>query len=276
MDERLTRRGWIVGGALAAVGAGALVLRRGGGSSLVKVEGSSALSPFMLAVSEGFRRSHGGDVEVRSTDEARALQGLRRGEIDVAMLGRELRPDERDFVGTRLAVDGVGIVVNADNPVRELPADAWRDLFAGVKRDWPGYGGPNANVTLLERPEGSAARGMLHGLLHITQVRADAEVMEGDGRMVTRIAGDVGAIGYGSIAMIEAAIRQGAGVRLLPLERVQAAMTTVTDGTYPLRVVLSLATARAPKAPTRDLMTYVRSGTGLSLLRAHGYTPTTG
>lgn len=277
MDSSISRRQFAIIGAVAGVGAiGAFVGLRGGSNKLLKVEGDSALSPFMVSAVRGFRRMHPkAAIDVRSTTADAALTALRAGTIDVAMLARDLRPNERGLRAQRVAVDGVAMVVNAENRTLGMPPSAWQELFGGVKHDWPGFGGPAARVSLFVRADGNAARALIHEHLHIERVMAEAVVVDSDARLIERVRGDVGAIGYGSVAQIEAAIHAGAPLRMLPLDGNAPSTEAVVSGSYPLRINLSLVTAGDPSGTTRDLLAYVRSGTGQSLLRASGYTPAT-
>ena len=63
-----------------------------------------------------------------------AIEGL----CDIGMASRELKQEELDkgLVPTVIAMDGIAVIVNNDNPLEELTSDQVRDIYTGDVTEW--------------------------------------------------------------------------------------------------------------------------------------------
>ena len=60
------------------------------------------------------------------------------GISDIGMASRELKQEELDkgLVPTVIAMDGIAVIVNNDNPLQELTGDRVRDIYTGDVTEW--------------------------------------------------------------------------------------------------------------------------------------------
>ncbi len=65
----------------------------------------------------------------------------RKGTADIGMVSRDLKPEEKDLHAYAIALDGVGIIVNASNPVGMLHRRQLIDIYTGKIVNWKEVGG---------------------------------------------------------------------------------------------------------------------------------------
>src|SRR5207247_2129959 len=61
-------------------------------------------------------------VRFAATDGGDPLATLADGSADIAVLGRTLKPEEKEWAGTTVGWEGIAIMVNASNPARAWPS----------------------------------------------------------------------------------------------------------------------------------------------------------
>ena len=77
------------------------------------------------------------EIELQESDSSSGIAMLLQGSADVALLSRELTREERQqVIWAAVAVDGLVIVVNEQNPVESLSKEEIRRIFMGVDRVW--------------------------------------------------------------------------------------------------------------------------------------------
>jgi phosphate transport system substrate-binding protein len=102
-----------------------------------------------------------------------------------------------------VALDGLAVIVNAENPVQRLTLDQLRDVYAGAVTNWAQLGGPNRPIQLFARENASAAWGLFNGTVMRGRPAARAvERPNSDTAISSAVAGEAGAIGLVPFAYI--------------------------------------------------------------------------
>jgi len=223
--------------------------------------GSSTIAPLAAEIAKRFESLHPGvRIDVQTGGSSRGVSDARSGAADIGMASRALNPEEADLHAFAIARDGVAVIVHASNPIGELSADQIRAIYTGQLRHWSELGGPNTEITVVNKAEG---RSTLELFLHHFGLKAEqirASIVIGDNEQgVKTVAGNPGAIGYVSIGTAEYAVREGVPLKLLPLNGVAASTEHVRDGSFPLARPLNLVTREAPQGLAAALIEYARS-----------------
>jgi phosphate transport system substrate-binding protein len=60
------------------------------------------------------------------------------GVCDIGMASRELKDSEieKGLSATRIAMDGIAVIVNLDNPIGGLAKEQVKEIFTGAVSDW--------------------------------------------------------------------------------------------------------------------------------------------
>lgn len=110
-----------------------------GASGKVVVAGSSSVSPVMEKLKEAYQAVNSDvEVEIQTSDSTTGMQNAIDGVCDIGMASRELKDSEKEAGLTPIviAMDGIAVVVNNDNPTDELSSDQIKSIFTGDVLTW--------------------------------------------------------------------------------------------------------------------------------------------
>lgn len=103
----------------------------------VTVAGSSSVTPVMEKLIEAFKKVNSGiDVTVQQSDSTTGITSAMQGVCDIGMSSRELKSGEDGLVATKIATDGIAIVVNKACTIDLLTAEQVRRIFTGEVTKW--------------------------------------------------------------------------------------------------------------------------------------------
>lgn len=110
-----------------------------GASGKVVVAGSSSVSPVMEKLKEAYQAVNSDvEVEIQTSDSTTGMQNAIDGVCDIGMASRELKDSEKEagLTPSVIAMDGIAVVVNNDNPTDELSSDQVKSIFTGDVLTW--------------------------------------------------------------------------------------------------------------------------------------------
>ncbi len=157
---------------------------------------------------------------------------VKTGEADVAVAGQT----DPDLLVTPIAWDGIAVLVDFTNPVREITSLQLAAIFSGAMTRWSDVGGIDTRIELINGPSNQPIRGRFETVLEIIgKSPSTAHVSRSDQRAISRVAGNGSAVTYVSLGAALDAVTYGVGVALLSVDQVEPAKQTVSDGRYRLR-----------------------------------------
>ncbi|TXH74000.1 phosphate ABC transporter substrate-binding protein [Thiobacillus sp.] len=236
--------------------------------------GSSTIAPLALEMGKRFEaRNPGVRVDVQTGGSSRGVADATNGLADIGMVSRALNPVEAStLVAHPIAMDGVGIIIHAGNPVATLSDEQIRAIYTGQRRNWREVGGPDRPITVVNKAEGHST---LELFLHYTNLRNSdirAQAVIGDNEQgIKTVAGNPGAIGYVSIGTAEYDIRHGTPIKLLPLKGVAATTDAVRRGRFPLSRPLNLVTRGKPSPLAQRFIDFAQSAAVNDLIEAQSF-----
>src|SRR5512144_1459366 len=103
------------------------------------------------------------EVELREGTSREAVSALFAAQCDLAVLTRELLPEERaaasrgklELEGYPIARDAVVVLVNPANPVQNITLSDLSAMYRGEAGNWAALGGPGRAVHVVIQPPGS-------------------------------------------------------------------------------------------------------------------------
>jgi phosphate transport system substrate-binding protein len=109
-----------------------------GFSGRVVVAGSSSVTPIMEKVAEAYEKLNPkANIEIQMSDSGAGVKATIDGVCDIGMASRELKPEERETIyNYRIAIDGIAVVVNKQNPLAGLTSAQVKDIFTGKALSW--------------------------------------------------------------------------------------------------------------------------------------------
>ncbi len=108
-------------------------------SGTVTVAGSSSVTPVMEKLKEAYAKVNpNASIVVQQSDSTTGLTSAIDGVCDIAMASRELKESEisAGLKSTTIALDGIAVIVNLDNPITSLTSEEVKAIYTGEKTEW--------------------------------------------------------------------------------------------------------------------------------------------
>ena len=107
-------------------------------SGKIVVEGSSSVTPVMEKLREAYLvLNPNATIEVQMSDSSAGMAKAMNGTCDIGMASRELKESElAELTGIAIALDGIVVIVNNQNPLTGLSSEQVKDIFTGAALNW--------------------------------------------------------------------------------------------------------------------------------------------
>ena len=105
----------------------------------IVVAGSSSVTPLMEKLKEAYLLKNANvTIEIQQSDSSTGMSDTIDGTCDIGMASRELKDSETEkgLVSTVIAMDGIAVIVNNDNPVTSLTSEQVKEIFTGNITAW--------------------------------------------------------------------------------------------------------------------------------------------
>ncbi|HWD18863.1 MAG TPA: phosphate ABC transporter substrate-binding protein [Verrucomicrobiae bacterium] len=250
----------------------------------ITVKGSDTLVILAQKWAETYMQSHPEvKIQVTGGGSGVGLAALQNGQTDIADASRPINAKEQEAcvlkfgaVPTeyKVAVDGLSVYVNKDNPVKSLDMAQLQGIFIGKITNWKEVGGKDAPINIYSRENSSGTYEFFkEHVLKKKDFAASAQTMPGTAILVGRVESDPNGIGYGGAAYTTGA--RAIGVKkTADATAVEPTEDTVRNGSYPIwRYLYNYV---LPKSDTKEIAAYlkwIRSAEGQKLAKDVGYYP---
>ena len=232
--------------------------------------GSTIVDRFVKKILPGFHNHHHHiDVLVEGGGSSGGLIALERGGVDLALMSRELSPDENrlNLHSYLMGIESIGILVNSANPVEGITLEQARKIFDGSIENWKDVGGPDRPMNIYGRKEGSTTRLTIDQLvMQSTPFNRKVKELESSEVMLATVSDDPYGVGF-------LTNRHMTGkVRALKVNSVEVSEANILLHRYPLTRDLFLVYKDPEKAIARTFIDYVLSNESQTMLADSGLT----
>jgi phosphate transport system substrate-binding protein len=240
-------------------------------SGTLNIAGGTAHIPVMKKAAKAIAQSFP-DIKITIAGGGSGVgaQQVGSGLVDIGNTGRALKESEVQLglVSFPFAIDGVAIIVNPSNPIKNLTSQQVASIYAGKVNNWKDVGGADKPIHLFTRDEASGTRSVfIKKLLKQGAVANNANVVASNGAMKTAIASDSGAIGYCSIGYIDTMVKAP------QLDGVQPDNQSCIEGEYPVLRQLYMNTKGTPQGLTKAFIDFIKGPQGSTYILSSGYIP---
>jgi len=200
-------------------------------SGTVSTNGSTSMQKVMGALIEGFAEVQPGiTVTYDPTGSGSGIEAASNGSADIGLASRALQDEEAaaGLSGTAVAMDGIAIIVNPENPVEDLSLEQIASIATGGITNWSELGGEDAPIAFVGREAGSGTRGAFEELTGTGDACQYTQELTSTGAVVTAVSTTPGAFGYASLSGLSGA------VKAVTVGGVACTEETVLDGSYPV------------------------------------------
>ncbi|MCI9083304.1 MAG: phosphate ABC transporter substrate-binding protein [Lachnospiraceae bacterium] len=209
-------------------------------SQTVSTDGSTSMEKVIGFLSEAYMEEKENiKVTYNPTGSSAGIQAVSEGRCDIGLASRDLKEEEQsDLTATVVAIDGIGIVINPDNPVTDLSVEQVGRIYTGEISNWKEVGGKDAPIVCIGR---EAASGTRDGFEEVTGTKDKckySQELTSTGDVVQTVAGNPNAIGYASVASVNDS------VRAVSIEGIEPTTETIQNGQYKIQRNFVLVTKK--------------------------------
>ena len=206
-------------------------------TSPVTTDGSTSMEKVIGTLGEAFKEKEGIDVTYNPTGSGSGIQAVSEGRCDIGLSSRALKDDEKAaLTETTVALDGIAMIVNPENPVSDLTVEQIADIYTGKITNWSEVGGNDAAIVLIGREAGSGTRDGFESITGTKDACQYRQELTSTGDVITTVSQNPDAIGYASLAALKD------NVKALTVGGVAPTEDTVKDGSYVIQRPFVLVT----------------------------------
>ena len=198
----------------------------------ISISGSTSVGPLMEKIQEKYEEENSNVIlEIQQNGSGAGIKDVISGISEIGMSSRELKDEEKGSVqGTTVAYDGIALLVNPENPVKNISLEDVKKIYTGEITNWKEVGGDDAPIVVVSREEGSGTRDAFQEIVgyESEELLKDATISDGSGAVKTTVAGNKNAIGFASFEYIDNT------VSALNINDVEPTADNVKSGDYKL------------------------------------------
>lgn len=259
------------------------------GDKSIQIKGSDTMVNLGQAWAEEFNKLHPDvNISVTGGGSGTGIAALISGTCDIAessraMADKEIKQAEKRGVKpieNIVALDGIAVVVNPNNPVKNLTLDQLRDIFMGTVENWQAVGGKNMPIVILSREVNSGThiffkehvlrKGSSKGQ---EEFSPSALLMPSSQAIADEVTNNENTIGYYGMGYISSKQKTIAVGKSKDGPFTEPSIENVKTDTYPISRPLYFCTNGEPKGTVKDFISFVHSKEGQAIVRKLDFVP---
>ncbi|MFL0247519.1 phosphate ABC transporter substrate-binding protein [Candidatus Clostridium stratigraminis] len=250
-------------------------------SGSITASGSTALQPLAEQAAKKFTDANpDATINVQGGGSGTGLTQVMQGAVDIGnsdlFAEDKLKPEEaKQLVDHKVAVVGIGVIVNSKVKVDSIKKDDLIKIFTGQITNWKEVGGDDMKITIINRPLSSGTRGTFKkfALDGKDEVQGKALTEDSSGAVKKAIETTDGSIGYLASSYVNDPANLS-GVKVEKLDNVEMNKDNITSGKYPVWAYEHMYTKGEAKDLTKAFIDYMGSADVKTLIEKLGYIPT--
>ncbi len=239
-------------------------------SGTISLAGSTSMEQLCEAMGESFMEAYPGiTVTTEYTGSSAGIESLTEGSVNIGNASRKLKDGEKEkgAVENIVAIDGIAVITDKNNAVKDLSTEQLADIYTGKVTRWSELGGGEEAIVVIGREAGSGTRSAFEELLGVQDVCRYAQELDSTGAVLAKAASTPGAIGYVSLNVVNES------VQAISLNGIAPTAENIAAGLYLLSRPFVMATMGEISAQSELLQTwftYLASEEGKSVISALG------
>lgn len=255
----------------------------------IQIKGSDTMVNLGQAWAEEFMKKDPADfVAITGGGSGTGLSSLISSTCDIAMTSRNIKEKEISLANKRgidpneikVALDGLAVVVNPDNPVSKLTIGQLAGIFTGKIVNWKELGGQDKKIVILSREVNSGTH--VYFKEHVLrsndpnskeEFAPRALLLSSSQAIADEVAGNPAAIGYYGMGYISDKQKPIAVAKDDSSEYVAPVIENVISGKYPISRPLFLYTNGTPENLVKKFVDFCLSKEGQDIVLATDFVP---
>jgi phosphate transport system substrate-binding protein len=255
----------------------------------IQIKGSDTMVNLGQAWAEKFMEGNPGNfIAVTGGGSGTGLSSLISSTCDAAMSSRNIKEKEIALANKRdvypyeikVALDGLAVVVNPENPVDKLTMDQLAGIFSGKLSNWKEVGGADERIVVLSREVNSGTHVYFkeHVLRKMSKTSKEefspgALMLSSSQAIADEVAGNSSAVGYYGMGYISDKHKPVSIAKDAQSPYVAPTIENIINGSYPISRPLLLYTNGEPQGLIKKFIDFALSNEGQEIVRATDFVP---
>ena len=259
----------------------------------IQIKGSDTLINLVQRLSEVYMEQNPNTaIAVTGGGSGVGIAALIANRVQIADASRPMKDKEMNAAKENgvvpyeivIGIDGLSVVVSADNPIASLSMEQAGRIFRGEVSNWKDVGGPDRPISLYGRQPNSGTYVFFQEhVLGNKDYSPKMKQMNGNAQIVEGIIADKAGIGYVGIGYVyddKGEVRQG--LKVLPISMGGGEPVTplvaenVKSGRYPIARALYQYVNGKPKGAVKEFIAFELSPAGQKVVEEMAFYPVSG
>lgn len=252
-------------------------------SSVVQIKGSDTILNASQAIVEEYMKTNKkARIAVTGGGSGVGIASLINKTADIAMASRNIKSSEVEALKKEginveevvLGYDGITVIINHGNHIKNLDKKTLAGIFAGEITNWKELGGDDAKIVVLSRDSSSGTHAyfkeeILRGgdSKSVVEYGQDTLYMPSNQAILQEVAKSKYAIGYIGMGYMNDTVDS------LAVDGVKPTFETVADKTYPIAREVFWYVDSARDGVTKEVVDFAVSDKGQEIVKEEGFVP---
>jgi phosphate transport system substrate-binding protein len=241
------------------------------GDAGLTVVGSTTVQPIVTKAAEAYMKNNPGvEVGVQGGGSGTGIRMVGEGSVAIGASSRELKESEQEenpyLVLLAIAIDCITIVVHPSNTIDDLSIEEVRGIFSGEIKNFKEVGGPDREIVVVIREDGSGTRSTFEELVMEDMETINAALQKpASGAIRFTVGGNENSIGYLGIGYLDET------VKAIAIDGVTPSEENIRTGEYPISRKLYLITKGEPQGEAKKFIDFILSEDGQQIVEEEGF-----
>ena len=243
------------------------------------IKGSDTLGAKLVPMlAEEYKSSHPGvSFEIAAEGSTTGIAAITDGTAQIGMSSRRAKATEVSAAAAKgvtmkptiVAYDGIAVIVNQNNPVKELTKAQVEKIFAGDVTDWSEVGGTPGKISVYTR---NTSSGTYSDFKELAMKKRDyvgsSQKLAGNEQIVAETSNNPNGIGYVGLAYIKES-----GIRALAIEGHNPTKAEILEKKYPYARPTFYYTNGEPTGEAARFVEFTLGDEGQKVVEKVGFVP---
>jgi len=241
------------------------------------IKGSDTLGAKLVpTLAEDYKATHPGvSFEIAAEGSTTGIAAIIDGTAQIGMSSRRAKATEVsaaqakgvNMKPTIVAFDGIGVILNAGNPVTQLTKRQVEQIFAGDITDWSAVGGNAGKISLYTRNTSSGTYQDFKDLaMNKRDYASSSQKMAGNEQIASEVGKNPSGIGYVGLAYLKAD-----GIKTASIEGTLPTKESVLSKKYPYARPTFYYTNGEPTGEAAKFVEFTLSAEGRKIVEQIGF-----
>ena len=258
-------------------------------AAYIENKGSDTIVNIALAWAERYQDEHPNvRISVTGGGSGTGIASLINGTVDLANASRQIKTEEIEQAKANgvdplehiIARDAIAVIVNPENPVKQLTLRQISDIYSGRISNWTEVGGEDRPIVRLSRETNSGTHVyFLETVLRLgnsddkTLFSMDTLLLPSSEGIIAEVRQNPNAIGYDGLGYVPQDLRMIAIAETEGGAYVLPSIPTVNDKTYPIARDLYMYTNGQPEGLLKEYLDWILSDEAQEIVAELGFVP---